>query len=201
MVDLVILGGGPAGVSAGVYAARKQIQSILITDDFGGQSIVSEDIQNWIGTPHISGAQLAKDLEAHVREYAGKTLEIRDKTRVTSVTKDGDHFVVHVQKRGSEIETINTKTVLVTTGSIRRKLPAKGADVFEHKGLTYCASCDGPLFADRDVVVIGGGLTAIDTATESLAYYPIQVEKFLARYEALVAERGEAAVRAAWRSA
>ena len=170
MVDLVILGGGPAGVSAGVYAARKQIQSILITDDFGGQSIVSEDIQNWIGTPHISGAQLAKDLEAHVREYAGKTLEIRDKTRVTSVTKDGDHFVVHVQKRGSEIETINTKTVLVTTGSIRRKLPAKGADVFEHKGLTYCASCDGPFFTGQDVVVVGGGNAGLESALQLSAY-------------------------------
>ncbi|MES2623074.1 MAG: FAD-dependent oxidoreductase [Patescibacteria group bacterium] len=170
MTELVILGGGPAGVSAGVYAARKQINSILITDDFGGQSIVSEDIQNWIGTPHIKGADLAKNLEAHVREYAGTTLEIRDKTRVTLVEKKGETFIVHVQKRGKEIETIETKSVLVTTGSIRRKLEAVGADTFEHKGLTYCASCDGLFFAGQDVVVVGGGNAGLESALQLAAY-------------------------------
>lgn len=170
MVDLVILGGGPAGVSAAVYAARKQITSILVTDTFGGQSIVSEDIQNWIGTPHISGAQLAKDLEAHARAYAGAILEIRDSTRVTHVEKNGDTFVVHVENRKKEVTTIETKTVLVTTGSIRRKLVAVGADVFEHKGLTYCASCDGPFFTGQDVVVVGGGNAGLESALQLSAY-------------------------------
>jgi NADH-dependent peroxiredoxin subunit F len=170
MVDLVILGGGPAGVSAAVYAARKQIKSILVTNTFGGQSIVSEDIQNWIGTPHISGAQLAKDLEAHAREYAGDILEIRDSTRVTHVEKNGDFFLVHVENRKKETTTIETKTVLVTTGSVRRKLEAIGADIFEHKGLTYCASCDGPFFTGQDVIVVGGGNAGLESALQLSAY-------------------------------
>ncbi len=170
MVDLVILGGGPAGVSAAVYAARKKIQSVLVTDSFGGQSIVSEDIQNWIGTPHISGAQLAQNLEAHAREYAGTVLEIRDKTRVIDVQQGTDSFLVHIQKKGSEVEYIETKTVLVTTGSIRRKLQAIGADTFEHKGLTYCASCDGPFFAEQDVIVVGGGNAGLESALQLSAY-------------------------------
>lgn len=170
MVDLVILGGGPAGVSAAVYAARKQIKSILVTDTFGGQSIVSEDIQNWIGTPHISGAQLAKDLEAHAREYAGDILEIRDNTRVTRVEKNGEIFLVHIENRKKEVTTIETKTVLVTTGSIRRKLDAVGANSFEHKGLTYCASCDGPFFTNQDVVVVGGGNAGLESALQLSAY-------------------------------
>lgn len=170
MVDLVILGGGPAGVSAAVYAARKQIQSILVTDTFGGQSIVSDDIQNWIGTPHISGAQLAKNLEAHAREYAGQILEIRDHTRVTLVEKTEQGFVVHVQKRSSDIEKIETKTVLVTTGSIRKKLQAEGADAFEHKGVTYCASCDGPFYTNQEVIVVGGGNAGLESALQLSAY-------------------------------
>jgi alkyl hydroperoxide reductase subunit F len=170
MIELVILGGGPAGVSAGVYAARKQINSILITDDFGGQSIVSEDIQNWIGTPHIKGADLAKNMEAHVREYASDILEIRDRTRVTLVEKKGEIFLVHLENRKKEITMVETKAVLVTTGSIRRKLDAVGADVFEHKGLTYCASCDGPFYTGQDVVVVGGGNAGLESALQLSAY-------------------------------
>lgn len=170
MVDLVILGGGPAGVSAAVYAARKQIQSILVTDTFGGQSIVSEDIQNWIGTPHISGAQLAKNLEQHAREYAGSILEIKDKTRVMKVEKTAEGFIVHVQKKGTDIEKIETKTVLVTTGSIRKKLQAQEADTFEHKGVTYCASCDGPFYTNQEVIVVGGGNAGLESALQLSAY-------------------------------
>lgn len=170
MVDLVILGGGPAGVSAAVYAARKQIKSILITDTFGGQSIVSEDIQNWIGTPHISGFQLAKNLESHAREYAGSILEIREGTRVTSVEKNDTGFTVHLENRKKETSTIETKSVLVTTGSIRRKLQALGADAFEHKGVTYCASCDGPFYTQQDVIVVGGGNAGLESALQLSAY-------------------------------
>ena len=75
--DLIIVGGGPAGASAAIYAARKRLKAVLILKEWGGQSIVSDDIQNWIGTPHISGADLAKNLEAHVKEYSGEFLEIK----------------------------------------------------------------------------------------------------------------------------
>jgi alkyl hydroperoxide reductase subunit F len=79
MYDLIIVGGGPAGISAGIYAARKKMNTLLITDGFGGQSVVSAEIQNWVGTPSISGYDLAKNLEAHLR--AQKEIEIGDEDR------------------------------------------------------------------------------------------------------------------------
>jgi NADH-dependent peroxiredoxin subunit F len=164
--NTIIIGGGPAGCSAGVYAARKQLKTLLIAAEFGGQSTVSDDIQNWIGTPHISGADLAKNLKAHVLEYAGDFLEIVEGYKVIKVEKSGESFSVTTENN----KTYTAKTVLITAGSNRRKLEAKNADVFEHKGLTYCASCDGPLFSSADVAVIGGGNAGFESAAQLLAY-------------------------------
>jgi alkyl hydroperoxide reductase subunit F len=164
--DLVIIGGGPAGVAAAVYAARKKLTTAIFTDSWGGQSIVSDDIQNWIGTPHISGANLAKSLKAHLDEYVHAGITLKEGTRASSIAKTETGFTVTTDKG----ETFDTKTVLLAVGSQRRRLPATGADQFEHKGLTYCASCDGPLFTDRDVVVIGGGNAAFESAAQLLAY-------------------------------
>ncbi len=164
--DLIIIGGGPAGAAAGVYAARKYLKSVLIARDFGGQSVVSDDIQNWIGTPHIAGSKLAQDLEAHVREYAGDALEIVTDDEATLVQKT-DNGVIVTTKSG---KIFNARTLLITTGSKRRKLTAPGADKFEHKGLTYCASCDGPMFSGKDVVVVGGGNAGFESAAQLLAY-------------------------------
>lgn len=168
MYDLIIIGGGPGGASAAVYAARKQLKTLLVTVEFGGQSSVSTDIQNWIGTPHISGADLAKNLKTHVMEYAGEFLTVIEGQKVTAVKKDGNNFIVET----SDGKSHQTKTVLITAGSSRRKLSAKGADIFEHKGLTYCASCDGPVFSGMPVVVVGGGNAGFETAAQLLAYCP-----------------------------
>ena len=166
MYDLIIIGGGPAGASAGVYASRKQLKTLLITSEWGGQSTVSPDIQNWIGTPSISGSDLAKSFETHLKTYAGDILTIKDKTFVTSLTKDGENFVVQTDKE----ETFSATAVLVTSGSKRRALSSPGAAEFENKGLTYCASCDGPMFSGQDVAVIGGGNAGFETAAQLLAY-------------------------------
>ncbi len=163
--DLVIIGGGPAGSAAAVYAARKKIKSAIITTEFGGQSVVSDDIQNWIGTPHISGMDLAKSLETHVKEYQGGILHII-KELVSSITQNEDKtFTIKTNK-----SEIHTRAILVATGSKRRKLEAKGADEFEHKGVTYCASCDGPMYRDTAVAVIGGGNAAFESALQLAAY-------------------------------
>ena len=166
LYDLAIIGGGPAGVAAGVYASRKQLKTVFIAKEFGGQSIVSPDIQNWIGTVSISGDDLAKNLEEHLKAYAGNVVDIEKGALVTKVDKKESHFVVHTDNDKS----FETKTVLVATGSTRRKLEVPGAEEFDNKGLTYCASCDGPLFADKDVAVIGGGNAAFETAAQLLAY-------------------------------
>jgi alkyl hydroperoxide reductase subunit F len=164
--DLIIIGGGPAGAAAAVYAARKRLKTLLVTFDFGGQSIVSEDIQNWIGTPHIAGMALAESFKAHIEAYKEDYVDIKEGEKVTSIKKAGELFAIATDNDA----TYQSKAVLIATGSGRRKLEALGADKFEHKGLTYCASCDGPLFADQNVAVIGGGNAAFETAAQLLAY-------------------------------
>lgn len=168
MYDLIIIGAGPAGTAAGVYAARKKLKTLLITEEFGGQSIVSETIYNWIGTPEIAGSQLAKNFRAHLDYYDdGDVLTLRTGNRVNSVIKNEDEtFTV----TDSQEQKYITKTVLVVSGSARRKLQAMGAERLEHKGLTYCATCDGPLFSGMDVVVIGGGNAGFESAAQLSAY-------------------------------
>ena len=165
MFDLAIIGGGPAGVSAGVYAARKRLKTILITESFGGQSTESTGVENWIGTKNISGLDFGKMLEEHLRSCAGNSLEIKTGEWVTNISKLENGFKVETSGN-----SYTTKTVLVTTGSTRKKLDILGAKEFENKGITYCASCDGPLFAGQDVVIIGGGNAAFETAAQLLAY-------------------------------
>lgn len=191
MYDLTIIGGGPAGVSAGVYASRKQLQTLFATTEWGGQSIVSPDIHNWIGTPSISGDQLAKDLENHLRTYAGEYVTIQSGPAATNIEKIDGGFRVHF----SDTTSAETKAILIASGSKRRGLMVPGAAEFENKGLTYCASCDGPLFSGQDVAVIGGGNAGFETAAQLLAYAksvtllqrgdhykadPVTVEKVLA---------------------
>ncbi len=166
MFDLIIIGGGPAGISAGVYASRKKLNTLFVTKEWGGQSTVSPDIQNWIGTPSIAGTELAANLKKHLETYAGDTVEIKGDSLASKIEKKNDGFVVTL-KDGSAHES---KTVLIASGSNRRKLNVPGADIFEHKGLTYCATCDGPLFAGQDTVVIGGGNAGFETAAQLLAY-------------------------------
>lgn len=167
MFDLIIIGGGPAGISAGVYASRKQLKTLLITKEWGGQSTVSPDIQNWIGTIHISGNELAHNLEAHLKAYAGEFVTIRAGQLATTVTKNDDSTFTVTLDSG---ETHLSKAIFLGTGSVRRKLTVPGADIFDQKGLTYCASCDGPMFSGQDVVVIGGGNAGFETAAQLLAY-------------------------------
>ncbi len=166
MYDLIILGGGPAGTASTVYAARKQLKTAIITSEFGGQSTVSETIYNWIGIPEISGAKLAEDLRKHVQYYKGQFLDIIEGEKIIEVIKKEGGFTIKTESG----KTYETKGLIITTGSGRRKLEAINADLYEHKGITYCASCDGPMFADQDVLVIGGGNTAFETAIQLLAY-------------------------------
>ena len=164
--DLIIIGGGPAGAAAAVYAARKRMKALFVTFEWGGQSVVSEQIYNWIGTVALSGNELAENFKKHVLANAGQDLEVLEGEKVKLVEKRSENFVVQTES-GKEFEA---KTILIATGSGRRKLKAKNAERLEHKGLTYCASCDGPLFADMDVAVVGGGNAGFETAAQLLAY-------------------------------
>lgn len=165
LYDLIIIGGGPAGISAGVYAARKKLKTLLIAPEIGGQSTVSEGIENWIGTVKISGTELAQNLKNHLLAYVGDSVTLNEGEYVSDIQKTNLGFKVLTDKGEYE-----SKTVLITTGSTRRKLEIPGAKEFDNKGLTYCASCDGPLFAGQDVVVVGGGNAAFETSAQLLAY-------------------------------
>ena len=166
MYDLIILGGGPAGSAAAVYSARKQLKAAIITSEWGGQSMVSEVIYNWIGTPEISGMDLANNLKKHVLYYKGPFLDVIEGEKIIEIIKNDKIFTIK-SENGKEF---TAKTVLISTGSGRRKLEALNADKYEHKGITYCASCDGPMYGDQDVLVIGGGNAAFESAAQLLAY-------------------------------
>ncbi len=166
MYELTIIGGGPAGVAAGVYASRKQLKTLFVTEDWGGQSVVSTDIQNWIGTPSLTGQELADNLKKHLLTYSESCVDVKEKVRVVKINPLQEGFSLEL----STGEEVKTQSILVATGSKRRQLEVKGAAEFEHKGLTYCASCDGPMFTGADVAVIGGGNAAFESAAQLLAY-------------------------------
>ena len=164
MYDLIIIGGGPAGISACVYAARKKLNTLIVASEIGGQSVVSSGIENWIGTQSISGFDLAKNFEKHIKLYENKGLDIKKET-VTEI-KDENNFIT--------VKTNNalykTKTLMYCAGSSRRKIQAQCAEEFEHKGITYCATCDGPVFTDMDIAVVGGGNAGFETALQLAEY-------------------------------
>lgn len=167
MYELIIIGGGPAGVAAAVYAARKHLKTVMITESIGGQSTVSEGIENWIGNPRIHGQELAKLFVEHINAVKGDIVDVKLGERVEVLTKAEDGTFVAKTKKGEEYRA---PAVLVVSGAGRRKLDVPGAAKFENKGVTYCASCDGPLFAGMDVVVVGGGNAGFETALQLLAY-------------------------------
>jgi thioredoxin reductase len=163
--DLAIIGGGPAGAAAAVYAARKRLRSVFITKDWLGQSNVSEKIENWVGSVAISGLDLSESLKKHAKAYADGVIDFKEGELATKLEKTGANFSIVTTKGNYE-----AKTVLIVSGSSRRKLTVPGADTYEHKGLTYCASCDGPMYSDQDVVVVGGGNAGFESAAQLLAY-------------------------------
>lgn len=166
MNDTIIIGGGPAGVAGGIYAARKQLKSVLIAEEIGGQSTVSDGIENWVGSVKISGADLAKSFHAHLDAVKKDAVTLVLGDRVVALSKIDGGFSV-TTKDGKEF---SAKSVLIATGAGRRKLTIPGAEKFENKGVTYCASCDGPVFSGMDVAVIGGGNAGFETALQLLAY-------------------------------
>jgi len=164
MYELIIIGGGPGGVAAGIYGARKKIKTLLLAQEFGGQSLVSAEIKNWIGTKSISGFDLAQNLEAHLKDQ--KDIEVIDGKKVSKVEKSSDGFKVLTESG----ESYETKYVLVVTGSRRRKLDVPGEANHEGKGVAYCSICDAPLFPGKDVAVVGAGNAGLEAVRDLLPY-------------------------------
>lgn len=162
--DVIIIGGGPAGVAAAVYAGRKQLRALLITKDFSGQSVVSDRIENWIGEVSISGYDLSKKLEAHAR--AQKSVRIETGKEVLRVDRKEGYFSVRIVPQ----QEYFGRAILVTSGGRRRKLGIPGEQKFEGRGVVYCSTCDAPLFRAKKVAVIGGGNAGFEAAVDLLPY-------------------------------
>lgn len=156
--DLVIIGAGPAGITAAVYAARKKMDSLVVTKDIGGQASLSGDIQNYTGYQFITGPELAIKFEEHMRKF---NFDIKENEEVKELISQKGAFLVKTDK-----DNYQAKTVIVASGKRSRELGVTGEREFRNKGLTYCATCDGPLFAERDVAVIGGGNSALDAVLQ-----------------------------------
>ena len=158
MYDLIIIGAGPAGITASVYAARKRMNLLVITKDIGGQAAWSGDIENYTGYQFITGPELAVKFEEHMRQY---NIELRENEEVIELKKIGDTIKVKTNK-GEYV----SKTAIVASGKKSKELNVSGEKEFKNRGLTYCATCDGPLFSGKDVAVIGGGNSALDATLQ-----------------------------------
>jgi len=161
MYDLIIIGAGPAGITAAVYAARKRLNTLIVTGDIGGQAAWSGDIENYTGYQFISGPDLAAKFEEHLRKY---DIKLKESEFATGLKKSGDTITVTTDKGKYE-----GRTVIIASGKRTRELKVPGEKEYKNKGLTYCATCDGPLFANKNVAIIGGGNSALDAAIQLMA--------------------------------
>lgn len=155
--DVIIIGGGPAGLTAGIYAKRAMLNTVLLEKmGVGGQIIVTDLVENFPGFQEISGADLAGKFEQHARKFG---LETKSMVEVNNIEDKGKIKIVKTSEGDFE-----TKTVIITTGTTPKKLGAKGEHELTGRGVSYCATCDGFFFRDKTVVVVGGGDSAITEA-------------------------------------
>lgn len=169
MYDLIIIGGGPAGMTAAIYAARKKMNTLVLTGNIGGQTLWSSEVDNYLGFQLVSGADLVGKFRAHIKrldeENALFDLEIKEGAEIKKVES--------MESGGFEVETTvgekyQAATLIIASGKIPRKLNVPCEDKFIGHGVTYCATCDAPLFRDKDVAVVGGGNSAMDAAIQLL---------------------------------
>jgi len=178
MHDLIVIGGGPAAIGAAVYAGRKKLKALLIADAIGGQSIVSDKIENWIGEIAISGFELAEKLEKHLRTQKSVEIKIPEKVlkieAINCINENNDStkhkrvcdFAVTTNKNSS----YSAKAVIVASGARRKRLGILGEDKFDGKGVAFCSTCDAPIFAGKDVAVVGGGNAGLEAVADLFPY-------------------------------
>lgn len=156
--DVLVVGGGPAGASAAVYAARKGVRTGIVAERFGGQVNDTMSIENIIGTKATEGPKFVASLEAHVLEYP---VDVMKAQRVKNIEKKQ---LIEVELENGAV--LKSKTVILSTGARYRQLGVKGEQEFKNKGVAYCPHCDGPLFKGKDVAVVGGGNSGVEAAID-----------------------------------
>ena len=157
--EVLVIGGGPAGAAAAIYAARKGIRTGIATERFGGQVLDTASIENFISIRHTEGPELAAALEQHVKEYQ---VEVMNLQRAEKLVRKGEFLEVELAGGAS----LKSKTVILSTGARWRQLGVPGEQEYRNKGVTYCPHCDGPLFKGKRVAVIGGGNSGVEAAID-----------------------------------
>jgi len=157
--DLIIIGGGPAGLAASVYAARKRLKTLLISINIGGQINTTRGIENYLGYQFIEGPELISKFESQVSQFP---IDQKIGEKVTRIQKNEGGFEAITESGGK----YQAKAIILATGKSPRKLNVPGEAEFAGKGVSYCAVCDGPVFAEQRVVVIGGGNSALTAALD-----------------------------------
>jgi len=161
MYELLIIGGGPSGMTAAVYAARKKLNAALLSKDIGGQVNWTLGVENYMGYQFIEGAELTKKFEEQVKQFP---IDLKIGQAVSDLSRLEQGFEA-VTDNG---ETYQAKAVIIATGKRPRPLNVPGEEEFKGRGVTYCAICDGPLFAGMKVAVIGGGNSALEAADDMI---------------------------------
>lgn len=161
--DLLIIGGGPAGLNAALYAKRKGLQVGIIAEEPGGQLHNTSVVDNYLGYKNISGEKLAQTFIDHINELE---VPILKGVRVRDLKKSNSDFILHI----SNGQELITKTLLVATGGAPRRLSVPGEREYANKGVSYCATCDAPFFKDKHVIVAGGGNSAVEAVLDLVPY-------------------------------
>jgi alkyl hydroperoxide reductase subunit F len=160
--DVLVVGGGPAGAAAAVYAARKGIRTGVVAERFGGQTLDTLGIENFISVQHTEGPKFAAALEAHVREYDVDIMNLQRVASLTPAAAPGGLVTVTLDN-GAQLQS---RSVILSTGARWRNMNVPGEDTYKTKGVAYCPHCDGPLFKGKDVAVIGGGNSGVEAAID-----------------------------------
>ena len=165
LYDTIIIGGGPAAAAAAVYAGRKKLKTLVITEKFGGQSIVSRSIENWIGELSVSGMGLSEKLKKHVLAQRG--VGIREQESVVKVA-EGPNCTYEV--KSDKGASYWSRTLIIASGTRRRRLHIPGETKFDGKGVAFCSTCDAPFYDGLDVAVAGSGNSALETVVDLFPY-------------------------------
>ncbi|MFA7441089.1 MAG: alkyl hydroperoxide reductase subunit F [Sphingomonadaceae bacterium] len=160
--DVLVVGGGPAGAAAAIYAARKGIRTGIAAERFGGQVLDTMAIENLISIPYTEGPKLATDLETHVREYDVDIMNLQTAEQLIPAQSPGGLIEVKLENGAS----LQSRTVILTTGARWRQMNVPGEEEYRNKGVAYCPHCDGPLYKGKRVAVIGGGNSGVEAAID-----------------------------------
>lgn len=160
ILDLVIIGAGPAGITASVYASRKKMNFLVLTKDVGGQAAWSSDVENYPGYQFITGPDLVAKFQEHMQKYG---LKLKENEEVIDLEKKDGIIYIKTAKASYE-----TKTAIIAAGKKVKEIGVPGEKEYKNKGVAYCVTCDGPLFAEKDVAVVGGGNSALDAAIQMM---------------------------------